>query len=242
MISNFHKLRSACTHGAAALLCATVLAGCNAEELALDDRYAPSYEERYAIKVEKKPVSMGVVPHDGMLSGEQINAISGFATEAKTNAQSVVTVRYPSGNPGSREAAQGIAELLVARGVPPSKIRAASYSGGRGAPVEVTFLRKVAVTQACGDWSSNLGVEHGNNGYENFGCSIRHNMAAMVTNPEDFEGPRAMEPALAANRMAALKIYIRNPWAGSRSATTLSAGSSGDSSTGGGGEGGGDSE
>jgi pilus assembly protein CpaD len=242
MISDFQKLRSACTRGAAALLCATVLAGCNAEELALDDRYSPNYEERYAIKVEKRPVNMGVVAYDGTLSGEQINAVSGFAAEAKTNAQSVVTVRYPSGNPGSREAAQDIAELLVARGVPPSKIRAASYSGGRGSPVEVTFLRKVAVTKACGDWSSNLAVERGNDGYENFGCSIRHNMAAMVTNPEDFEGPRAMDPVMAANRMAALKIYIKNPWAGSRSATTISAESSGDSSAGGGDSGGGSSE
>jgi pilus assembly protein CpaD len=237
MISNFRKLRSACTHGAAILLCGTILAACKAEDLALDDRYSPSYDERYAIKVEKRPVNMGVVAHDGMLSGEQINAVSGFAAEAKTNAQSVVTIKYPSGNPGSREAAQDIAELMVQRGISPSKIRAASYAGGRGAPVEVTFLRKVAVTKACGDWGSNLGIERGNNGYENFGCATRHNMAAMVTNPEDFEGPRVMEPTLAANRMAALKIYVTNPWAGSRSATTISAESSGDSSSGGGGEG-----
>jgi pilus assembly protein CpaD len=242
MIRNFLKLHSACTHGAAILLCGTVLAGCNAEELALDDRYSPSYDERYAIAVEKRPVRMGVVQHDGTLSAEQINAVSGFAGEAKTNAQSVVTIKYPSGSPGAREAAQDIAELMVQRGVPPSKIRAASYSGGRGAPVEVAFLRKVAVTKACGDWSSNLGVEKGNNGYENFGCSIRHNMAAMVANPEDFEVPRAMEPTLAGNRMAALKIYIKNPWAGSRSATTISAESSGDSSAGGGGGGGGEGE
>jgi len=235
MISDFLKLRSACAHGAMLIVCATVLSGCNAEDLALDDRYSPSYDERYAIAVEKRPVNMGVVAHDDGLSAEQINAVSGFATEAKTNAQSVVTIKYPSGNPGSREAARGIAELMVQRGIPPSKIRAASYSGGRGAPIEVTFLRKVAVTKACGDWSSNLGVEDGNDGYENFGCSIRHNMAAMVTNPEDFEGPRTMDPVLASNRLAALRIYVESPWAGSRSATKISADSSGDSGGGGGG-------
>lgn len=242
MIRDFLKFRTACAQGALLVVCGTILSGCNAEDLALDDRYSPSYNERYAIAVEKRPVNMGVVAHGGALSAEQINAVSGFATEAKTNAQSVVTIKYPSGNPGSREAAQGIAELMVQRGIPPSKIRASSYAGGRGAPVEVTFLRKVAVTKACGDWSSNLGFETGNDGYENFGCSIRHNMAAMVTNPEDFEGPRAMEPTLAGNRMAALKIYIKNPRAGAVSATEITADSSGDSGGGGGGggEGGGE--
>jgi pilus assembly protein CpaD len=232
MNGKFSKLLSVCTRGPVLLLCGTILAGCNAEDLALDDRYSPSYDERYAIKVEKRPVKMGVVSHDGALSAEQINAVSGFASEARTNAQSVVTVKYPTGNPGAREAAQDVAELLLQRGIPAGKIRAASYSGGHGAPIEVTFQRKVAVTKACGDWSSNLGMEIGNNGYENFGCSIRHNMAAMVTNPEDFEGPRAMEPAFAANRMAALVIYIKNPRAGAVSSTTLSAGSTGDSSAG----------
>lgn len=242
MISDFFKLRSACAHGAILIACATALAGCNAEDLALDDsRYSPSYNERYAIAVEKRPVNMGVVAHDDGLSAEQINAVSGFATEARTNAQSVVTIKYPSGSPGSREAARGIAELMVQRGIPPSKIRAASYAGGRGAPIEVTFLRKVAVTKACGDWSSNLGVEDGNDGYENLGCSIRNNMAAMVTNPEDFEGPRTMTPTLASNRMAALRIYVANPYAGDRSWTEIRAESSDDSGGGGGGSGGGGS-
>lgn len=233
MIRKFPNLLSICTQAPALVLCGTILAGCNAQDLALDDRYSPGYDERYAIKVEKRPVNMGVVPHEGVLSAEQINAMAGFAGEAKTNAQSVVTIKYPSGNPGSREAAQGIAEMLLQRGVPSSKIRAASYPGGAGAPVEVSFLRKVAVTKACGDWSSNLGTEWGNDGYENFGCSVRHNMAAMVSNPEDFEGPRAVEPTFADNRMAALKIYIKNPRAGAISATELSTGSSGDGKAGG---------
>jgi pilus assembly protein CpaD len=236
MIGKLSKTIAVSAKSAALLVSASVLAACNMQDVILDDKYSPSYDDRYAIRVEKAPATLGVVSHEGTLSAEQINAVSGFATAAKSNAQSAVTIKYPSGSPGAREAARDIAELMVQRGVSPSNIRAASYAGGRGAPVEVTYLRKVAVTKACGDWSTNLAVEKGNDGYENFGCSTRHNMAAMVTNPEDFEGPRPLDPTLAANRMAALKIYMDNPRAGNVSSTTLSAGSTDDSSSGGGGD------
>ncbi len=63
-----------------------------------------------------------------------------------TNAQSVVTVKYPSGNPGAREAAQDVADLLLQRGVP----------AARFAPLPIPAVTALAgrshlPAQGCGD-------------------------------------------------------------------------------------------
>lgn len=71
--------------------------------------------------------------------------------------------------------------------------------------------RKVAVTKECGDWSDNLAVTRSNTPYRNFGCAYQNNLAAMVANPRDFERPRAMTAASAANRSTAATIYYKSP-------------------------------
>ena len=71
--------------------------------------------------------------------------------------------------------------------------------------------KRVAVTEECGDWSENLAFNPDQRPYPNMGCAVQNNLAAMVANPEDFVKPRAMTPALASNRSAAIDVYNDQP-------------------------------
>ena len=206
-----HSVKSAaCTM--LLFLTASALAGCQLDDAASDDYYVPqAHYERYPIKVAKAPVSVGLATRSGKLSPAQINAIASFARQARANSASRIKVTYPSSSPAGRGIAHDIARLMASHGIPSSKVAVASYRGGRGDPVHLSYLRKVAVTRECGDWSENLASTARNETYPNFGCATQHNIAAMVSNPEDFETPRAMTQAwgpAAANRTAALTIYM----------------------------------
>ena len=47
-----------------------------------------------------------------------------------------------------------------------------------------------ASTETCGDWSENEAFTADNLTPKNFGCSVQHNIAAMVADPRDLLGPR----------------------------------------------------
>ena len=209
--------RAGLSHGTAVLAaCATLLlGGCQLDEAVLDDNYKPiTVQERYPIKVEKVPVKMGVAPSLTGLGPDQVNGVINFATDAKINGASAVSVKWPSGSARSRAVAHEIAGILVDQGIPADMIRSSSYPGGAGTPIQMSFLRKVAVTKECGDWSENLAEDPGNRSTPNFGCAYQNNIAAMVANPEDFERPRHASPVLAANRTVVMKVYYENSTAG----------------------------
>lgn len=210
-----HRMRMTGRSALLAVGSSLLLTACTTYNDVVMDSYEPtSVTERYPIRVEKAPVKMGVVSASGGLKPDQVNAVIGFANEAKTAGMSGITVRYPSGSAKGRAAAQEVAKVIAAQGVPSSMIHLSSHRGGATAPVEISFMRKVAVTKECGDWSRNIANNWSNEPYPNFGCSMQHNVAAMVANPEDFENPRGMSPVLAANRLEVMKVYYANETAG----------------------------
>ena len=92
--------------------------------------------------------------------------------------------------------------------------------------VTLSFLRKVAVTTECGDWSENLAGSQYNEPYPNQGCALQQNIAAMVANPEDFETPHPMAPATAASRSAAMVKYNKGEATSAESGSSSAAGAS----------------
>lgn len=213
---NIMKPASALLSSATLLLSVAMLSGCGRDFITSEDYYVPeAHYERYPIKVSTAPVKFGIATRAGTLSQEQINAASNFARDARNNADSKISIRWPSGSGKTNQAAHNIAQLFVDQGIPKSMIRLSSYPGGASSPIQISYQRKVAVTKECGDWSSNLANNPDNTSYENFGCATQHNIAAMVSNPEDFQRPRAMSPVVAANRTASMAIYFRSPMANS---------------------------
>ena len=190
----------------------STLAACSNGELAFDDTYVPAtHYERYPIEVTRRPVKMEISSQHGTLQPAQINAISGFSRSASNSGSSKVTILRPSGGGASGRVARETYQLLVQSGISPGMIVQKTYPGPSKGTVQISYLRSVAVTRECGDWSSNLANTSSNEPFPNYGCSVQNNIAAMVVNPEDFVVPRPTTPVLAASRMPAFTANMSAP-------------------------------
>lgn len=177
------------------------LTGCGSGGVAIDDNYQPAeHWERYPIKVAKGTVKLEVSTRKSALSSAQEDAVVKFAQQAVYSGVSEVIVQRPGGGLSSDAVAGRVTQILVSEGIPPQSITNVNYSGGKGAPVVVTYQRKFAVTTECGDWSADLAVTGSNDPAPNLGCAQQNNIAAVVANPEDFETPRPETPPDAMRR------------------------------------------
>ena len=186
----------------------SALAACSNGELALDDTYAPAaYYEQYPIEVVKGTVKMEVPARDGTLQPRQINAVTGFSLSAVSSRSSKIAILRPSGGGASGKVAREIYQLMVRNGIAPTMIVQKTYPGPSKGPVQLSFVRSVAVTRECGDWSADLASTSKNEPSPNLGCSIQNNIAAMVANPDDLLVPEPMAPAMAGARESATRAY-----------------------------------
>jgi len=198
------------------------LAACSNGELALDDTYVPAtHYERYPIEVTRGPVRMDISSEHGSLQASQINAISGFSRSAKNSGSSRITILRPSAGGASGKVARQTYQLLVQSGISPGMISQKTYPGASKAPVQLTYIRSVAVTKECGDWSTDSATTSNNELHRNYGCAMQNNIAAMVVNPNDLVVPRQMTPALAATRTPGVTPTMTMPTASSSVITAL---------------------
>jgi pilus assembly protein CpaD len=204
------------------IVMASGLVACSNGELALDDQYVPvAHYERYPIEVTRGPVRMEISSKQGSLHASQINAISGFSRSAKNSGSSRITILRPSAGGASGRVARQTYQLLVQSGISPGMISQKTYPCPSKAPVQLTYVRSVAVTRECGDWSTDLATTSYNEVHENYGCAVQNNIAAMVVNPDDFVVPRPTTPAYAAARTPGVLSVL--PPAGSASTATSSS-------------------
>jgi pilus assembly protein CpaD len=200
----------------------STLAACSNGELALDDQYVPvAHYERYPIEVTRGPVRMEISSRHGSLHPSQINAISGFSRSAKNSGSSRITILRPSAGGASGRVARETYHLLVQSGISPGMISRKTYPGPSRGPVQLTYVRSVAVTKECGDWSSDMAHTSSNEPYSNYGCTTQNNIAAMVVNPDDFVAPRPTTPILAATRTPGVLTIM--PPAGTQGAASTSS-------------------
>lgn len=186
----------------------STLAACSNGELALDDTYVPAtHYERYPIEVTRGPVKMEVSSRDGTLQPKQINAIVGFSRSAVSSRSSKITILRPSGGGASGKVARETYQLLVQSGMSPSMIVQKTYPGPSRGSLHLSYIRSFAVSEECGDWSTDLTNTSRNEPYPNFGCSIQNNIAAVVANPDDFVVPEPSAPAMAGGRDTWTRIY-----------------------------------
>lgn len=187
----------------------TALSACSNGELAFgDDTYVPAeHYVRYPIDVAKRPVRMEVSSQRGALQPAQINAISAFTRSARNSGSVKITILRPSGGGASGNVARQTYQLLVQSGFPRAMISQKTYPGSSKGTVQLSYIRSVAVTQECGDWSLDMANTSSNEPHSNFGCSTQSNIAAMVVNPDDFIVPEPTVPAMAASRDRAARMY-----------------------------------
>jgi pilus assembly protein CpaD len=185
----------------------TALAGCSQDFESENDVYVPrAGQDRFPIEVVEMPVKMSISAQSGHLPPEDAKLLARFAVAAQQNRMTPVYVSYPNGSARARGVSQQAVRYLMRQGVPRAAIHTASYNG-KSDVVSLAFTRKIAATKQCGDWSTNVSNTPLNEPYPNFGCTLQHNFAAMVSNPEDFERLRGMGPTTADNLMLGLTTY-----------------------------------
>jgi pilus assembly protein CpaD len=123
--------------------------------------------------------------------------VEGFVADYLTRGNGAISISVPNG-PDSADTITWFGEHFAEMGVPRSRILVGQHDG---AGVELTYVAYVARTDQCGDWSVNAADTESNLPMPDFGCSVQHNIAAMVADPRDLVAPRALS-ASDANRRA----------------------------------------
>lgn len=193
---------------AATLAALFALAACDTPFPETQNEFMPvSSSDRFPIEVAKGPVKFDVPTSKGALNAQQKDTIVRFAQQAKSNYASTIHVRRPSGGGRGASVASAIKRTLIKQGLPESMIVLGTYEAAADAPVVVSYIRTWAVTQECGNWDEDLAITFSNSGYDNFGCSVQNNVAALVANPNDLVMPRTETPSDPTRRSKVLSDY-----------------------------------
>lgn len=204
----------------AAALMSVTLIGCTHEHFGKVD---PNFDlihpaERHPILVSQKPstLSVGVAKGSSGLSPKSRGDVLAFAQKYRAGdaGDSKLLVAAPSGSGNeiaAMHAVQEIRALLVDNGFAESSISVEAYNADHEAqpPVRVSYMRYVAEAPECGHWPTNLAWEPNNLPMPNMGCANQRNLAAMVQNPADLLGPRAMTARAGERRDVVWDRYVK---------------------------------
>jgi pilus assembly protein CpaD len=145
----------------------------------------PSYRE---LKVNFAGGAEGISADDAVKFDE-------FLADFRAHGNGSLGISVPGGA-ASRAAITFFAERAAATGISRDKILVSTHDVANGDfRVDVSYIAYTASTQACRDWSENLAFSADNLTPKNFGCSVQHNIAAMVADPRDLLKPRRFDPA-----------------------------------------------
>ena len=173
-----------------------------------DDVYVPaSHYERFPIKVTKGTVKVNVPTTSARMSPAQRDVITRYAQQARGAGVTRVFVRRPGNNINADVIAGRITQIFSEQGLHGQILKHSTYRGGYGSPVMISYVRKFATTRKCGVWDKDVTRTGQNRPYTDLGCSVQHNLAAQVANPQDFVTPRTITPSDPMRRAQVFKDY-----------------------------------
>jgi pilus assembly protein CpaD len=153
-----------------------------------------------SIKLPFSATDAGLLPEDSL-------RFEAFVDAYQHGGNGAISVSAPAG-PASNAAISYFGERLAQMGVPRSRILVGTHDVANGdTSVELDFIGYSAHTDQCGDWSMDLAETSSNETSPNFGCSVQHNIAAMVEDPRDLVEPRDLGPGDATRHAIILEKY-----------------------------------
>ena len=197
---------------AAPLLLSLLLLGACATEKGQGNPEPVTSSERYSIDVHSAPEELKLAAHPSGLSPAQEAALSDFVRRWMLAEGGDITVKAPEHGADRASGYRTVTEArdyLIDRGVSARRVHVASYDAGddQNAPVVVGYLRYEAKGPDCGHEWGDLSAESDNREYNNFGCSITHDVAAQIANPADLLSPRESDPPDAQRRQTVMDLY-----------------------------------
>jgi pilus assembly protein CpaD len=196
-----------------ALLLTLSLAACATPKMVQQGKSVATEADLHEITVSQTGVRLEVPVAGSTMSAEAVTQLNEFGADYRALGHGPLMVSTPTGSSDADSAArvaQAVRMQLVDSGVSFAAIAGGTYeaSGKPTAPVVLTFTRYAAAPPDCKPlWKTNLGNGMDNRVTENFGCSVNANLAAMIADPADLNGPRAEEPRDAARRDVVLGKY-----------------------------------
>ena len=144
--------------------------------------------------------SAGLSPEDG-------TQFASFVDDYLARGDGAISVSAPRG-PNSSAAIAYFGEQLAHMGVPRSRILVGTHDAASGdGRVEIGYIVYGARADACGNWSTDAADTANNLPMPDFGCSVQHNIAAMVADPRDLVAPRGMDAGDATRRETVVGTY-----------------------------------
>lgn len=172
---------------------------------------APHYQ---SIRVAFSDPAAGLSPEDGA-------RLSSFVDDYLARGDGALSVTAPHG-PNSSAALAYVGDDLVHMGVPRSRILVGTHDAA-DLRVEVGYIAYSARTDACGNWTKDASDSFNNLPLPDFGCSVQHNVAAMVSDPRDLVAPRGMDAGDATRREAVVGTYEKAQTTGAQKSTDQTA-------------------
>lgn len=178
------------------------LAACKSDRV-VTGSVPTAVEDRYPIGVVPERTKLDLNADGYGLSAPDAAVTREFVLDWRERGTGGLEVFTPIGTRNEAEAAsvvEDVKEIAYAYGMPVDAVHVRQYHTTLSvAPVRLAYERMMA-TLECGAWPTNVAQNWQNLPYENFGCAYQKNMAAMVENPRDLEGPRPQTPRDAQRR------------------------------------------
>src|ERR1700761_8758221 len=145
----------------------------------------PSYRE---LKVQFAGETEGMTPEDAI-------KFDAFVADYRAHGNGSLGISVPNGA-SANAAIAFFAERAATSGLSRDKILVSARDASNGDyRVDVSYIVYSAHADSCGDWSEDLAFTAENQTAHNFGCSVQHNIAAMIADPRDLVSPRPFETA-----------------------------------------------
>lgn len=159
----------------------------------------PSYR---SLSLPYSPTDAGLMPDDAA-------HFSVFVAEYLSSGNGAISITAPSG-PSSNAAIGYFGERLASYGVPRDRILVGTRPDKGDGKVELGYMSYKAHVEGCqkgNDWSKDWSETSDNQPTPSFGCSVQHNLAAMVADPRDLIQPRGMDASDATRRSVVMGHY-----------------------------------
>lgn len=197
---------------ALAAAAAAVLAACQTGPQMLPAAPLSADEHRIRVEETAEQFEFAPPPHAVGLQPAERAALARMMDAYAREGRGPLVVSYPRGSENEDAAVTALDELRGMAhdyGLPAHLVQGAPYdAAGRGrAPVNVSYMRLVAIGPQCGQVWPDISRSYGNGPTPNFGCATKANLAAMIADPADLLGPRAMTPPDTRRRTTVLEAY-----------------------------------
>ncbi|MEM9670544.1 MAG: CpaD family pilus assembly protein [Pseudomonadota bacterium] len=208
-----------------ALMCLAGLSACGSTRTAAVpvEYIESSVFDRHEIDVRQKTEVLEVQlnPHDNGLQRADRERIAYFVRTYVDKGHGPLTMILPERSSNPQQAINSVVqarEIAFSHGVNYEEIEGDAQASSNGAGVLLlSFKSYEAIAPECESFATvDFAAVRSNNELSNFGCAVRTNIAAMISDPADLLGQRELEPGDTVRRQTTFDLYRQGEQTGAQ--------------------------